>query len=442
MQGKCSSGSYRENYAYSLGIQAYIYGYPLVVMERTRQLQTLLDSSIQPALTASNVFFYEQITPEFKDVVTPNVDTVYCAAFLDLSRKPVVLNVPDTNDRYYVMQIMDAYSNTFSSIGRRTTGTKAGKFAIVGPDWKGVLPSELKAVKSPTNTAWLIGRVLAKGKDDMDEAIKILKQFTLTSLDNRSPSVIKPANKLLLENKVEDLSALDFFKTMTDLMILNPTTDNESFEKQFEHIGINRAYGFDASKLDPDTIAGLNRAAADAFLIIANSLEEVDHRFSNGWMIFTGMGAYGDQFLKRAVVAYMGLGANVDEEATCPRTFTDDQGNQLNGEYNYVLHFNKDQLPPVEAFWSVTMYDKDFYLVPNDLQRYAIADYTPGLKYNDDDSLDIYIQKCPPTNYKSNWLPAPKEGSNLDFNLLLRLYQPSAKILNGTYEVPGVKRVR
>ncbi|MGE5605737.1 MAG: DUF1254 domain-containing protein [Bacteroidota bacterium] len=430
--------SYRENYAYSLGIQAYIYGYPLVLMERTRQVQTILNPSIQPALIASNVLFYKSIDPEFRDVVTPNVDTVYCSAWFDLSQNPVVLNAPDTNDRYYVMQIMDAYSNTFSSIGRRTSGTKAEKFAIVGPDWKGVSPSGLRAVKSPTNTAWLVGRVLSKGKDDIDEATRILKQFTLTSLDGSNiPYIIKPANKLLLDNKVEDLSALDFFKTMTDLMILNPTTGNESFEKQFEHIGINRTYGFDAGKLDPDTIAGLNRAATDAFVIISNSLEAVNPRLSNGWMIITGMGDYGDEFLKRALVAYMGLGANVDEEATCPRTFTDDQGNQLNGKYNYVLRFNKDQLPPVEAFWSVTMYDQDLYLVPNDIERYAIADYTPGLEYNDDGSLDIYIQKSPPVNHESNWLPAPED----DFNLLLRMYQPAAKVLNGTYEVPGVKRV-
>lgn len=134
MEWKCTSSSYRENYAYSLGIQAYIYGYPLVTMERTRQLQTLIETPAEPAITASNVFFHEEITPDFKDIVTPNADTVYCAAWLDLSRKPVVLYVPNTNDRYYVVQMMDAYYNTFSSIGRRTTGTNAGKFAIVGPD--------------------------------------------------------------------------------------------------------------------------------------------------------------------------------------------------------------------------------------------------------------------------------------------------------------------
>ncbi len=439
MQDESSLSLYLENYAYSLGIQAYIYGYPLVLMERTRQLQSIINTSNQPALTMSNVFFYELITPDFKDVVSPNVDTVYCVAWLDLVRNPVVLNVPDTNDRYYIMQIMDAYSNTFSSIGRRTTGTGAGKFAIVGPDWEGVLPSGLKTVKSPTNTAWIIGRVLAKGEDDMDDAIKILKQFTLTSLDEEKvPYVMKPVNELLLENKVEDLCAMDFFNTMTDLMILNPTTDNESFEKQFEHIGINRTYGFDAGNLEPETITGLNRAAADAFLIISNSQEELNPRFSNGWMIYTGMGTYGDQFLKRAYIAFSGLGANVDEEATLPRTFNDNQGNQLNGEHKYILQFSKDQRPPVEAFWSVTMYDKDFFLVPNDIDRYAIADYTPGLKYNNDGSLDIYIQKCPPINHKSNWLPTP-EG---DFNLLLRMYQPTSKVLNDTYEVPGVKRVK
>lgn len=433
-----SLSSYRENYAYSLGIQAYIYGYPLVTLERTRQLQFSIEVPLGPAYTVSNVFFYELITPEFKDVVSPNVDIVYCAAWLDLTRNPVVLNVPDTNDRYYVMQLMDAWTNTFASIGRRTSGTGAGKFAIVGPDWRGTLPSGHQEVKCPTNGAWLIGRVLAKGEDDLDNAIAILRQFTLTAPDgNKLPSMITPANKLLLENKVEDLCALDFFKTMTDLMILNPTANNQSFEKQFAQIGINFTYGFDAQKLDPDTIAGLKRAATDAFQIIVNSLEELDCRNSNGWMVCLGVGTYGDRFLKRAYVAYSGLGANVDEEATCPRAFVDDQGNPLNGQNKYILRFENGQFPPVEAFWSVTMYDADFYLVTNDMKRYAIADYTPGLEYNDDGSLDIYIQKCPPQNKESNWLPAPDE----DFNLLLRMYQPAAKILNGTYEIPGVKRV-
>jgi hypothetical protein len=337
------------------------------------------------------------------------------------------------------MQLLDAWTNNFASIGRRTTGTGAGKFAIVGPDWKGILPSGVKEVKAPTNTVWILGRILVKGEDDLDNARAIQKQFTLTTLyEKKTPSVIMPANTLLLENKVEDLSALYFFKTMTDLMILNPTIDNKALEKQFEHIGIDLSYGFDAEKLDTETIAGLNRAAKDAFQIIANSQEELNPRFINGWIVYTGLGTYGDQFLKRAYIAFSGLGANVDEEAIYPRAFTDEQGNQLNGKYKYILHFEKDQLPPVEAFWSLTMYGADFYLVPNEINRYAIAEYTPGLEYNEDGSLDIYIQKDRPINNESNWLPAP-EG---DFNLMLRMYQPAAKVLNGTYEIPGVKRVR
>lgn len=169
------------------------------------------------------------------------------------------------------------------------------------------MPSDLKTVKSPTNTAWLLVRVFSKGKDD-EEAMKILNQFKLTSLDEESsPHVVKPANELLLNNKVEDLNAMDFFKIMTDLMILNPTTGNESFEKQFEYIGINRTYGFDAGKLHPDIIAGLYRGAKDGFETIKNSLEEIDHRNSNGWVTYTGMGAYGDQFLKEPLLLIWGL---------------------------------------------------------------------------------------------------------------------------------------
>lgn len=410
-------------------------------MERTRQLQSLVEVPCSLAFTMSNVFFEydELITPDFKDVVSPNVDTIYSIAWLDLKRDPVVLNVPDTNDRYYVMQLLDAWTNSFTSIGRRTTGTDAGKFAIVGPDWKGILPSGINEVKAPTNTVWILGRILVKGEDDLDNARAIQKQFTLTSLyGEKTPSMIKPVNILLLENNVEDLCALNFFKTMTDLMILNPTIDNEALEKQFEHIGIDLTYGFDAEKLDTETIAGLNRAAIDAFQIIANSKEELNPKFINGWIVITGLGTYGDQFLKRAYIAFSGLGANVDEEAIYPRAFTDEQGNQLNGQYKYILHFDRDQLPPVEAFWSLTMYGADFYLVPNEINRYAIADYTPGLEYNEDGSLDIYIQKDRTINNESNWLPAPQG----DFNLVLRMYQPASKVLNGTYEIPGIKSVQ
>jgi hypothetical protein len=436
-----AKSSYRENYAYSLGIQAYIYGYPLVTMERTRQLQSLLELPCGQEFTISNVFFeYNDLfTPEDRDVVSPNVDTIYSIAWLDLKREPVVLNVPDTNDRYYVMQLLDAWTNNFASIGRRTTGTGAGKFAIVGPDWKGILPSGINAVKAPTNTVWILGRILVKGEEDLDNARAIQKQFTLTSLyGKKTPTVIKPANTLLLDNNVEDLPALIFFKTMTDLMILNPVVGNEALEKQLEYIGIDLTYGFDAAKLDRETIAGLNRAAIDAFEIIENSQEAVNPEYINGWIVITGLGIYGYQFLKRAYIAFSGLGANVDEEAIYPRAFTDEQGNQLNGQYKYILHFDKDHLPPVEAFWSLTMYGADFYLVPNEINRYAIADYTPGLVYNEDGSLDIYIQKDRPINNESNWLPAP-EG---DFNLVLRLYQPAAKVLNGSYEIPGIKRVQ
>ncbi len=432
---------FRQNLAYSLGVQAYIYGYPLVVMEKTRQSLSLLTGPDNQKYTVANVFKHNNIlsTPKSKSVVSPNVDTIYSIAWLDLSEGPVVLNVPDTQDRYYVIQFLDAWTNTFANIGRRTTGTGAEKYAIVGPDWKGILPYGTEVIKSPTNTVWVLGRILVKGVNDLSNAAAVQSQFTLQSLDGKSdPRIKKPIDTQLLTKKVEDLNATDFFKIMTDMLIKNPPPESDAvLLRQFENIGINLNYGFDASKLDQQTIAGLSRAAKDAFEIIKNSRGELGPQFVNGWMVLRNLGTYDDAFLKRAVTAWSGLGANVDEESMYARVFIDQEGKTLNGKNKYVIHFNSNELPPVDAFWSMTMYGPDYFLVPNSINRYAIGDRTEGLKYNADGSLDIFVQHEPPEEGQSNWLPAP-EG---DFNIILRLYQPTFKALNGTYKFPPVKRV-
>lgn len=431
----------RQNLAYSLGVQAYIYGYPLVVMERTRQLLSFAPGEGTVDFTVSNVFTHidELATPESKAVVSPNVDTIYSIAWLDLSKGPVVLKVPDTHDRYYVMQFLDAYTNSFANIGRRTTGTKAGKYAVVGPDWKGILPYGIKEVKSPTNTVWILGRIMVKGEKDLEEAAALQRGFVLQSLDGKSaPLIKKPILISLLTKKVKDLDALDFFKIMTDELIQNPPPKrDDALLRQFEPIGINLKYGFHANRLDKETVAGLVRAAKDAYKIIENSRAQLKPQFVNGWMVLRHLGTYGDAFLKRAVIAQAGLGADVDQESMYPRAFVDQEGRRLNGRYRYVIHFKKNELPPVNAFWSITMYGSNYFLVANSINRYAIGDHTEGLKYNTDGSLDIFVQNAPPAQGRSNWLPAPKGG----FNMILRLYQPGYKVLNGTYEIPPVKRV-
>jgi hypothetical protein len=372
------------------------------------------------------------------------VDTLYSFAWLDLSKEPIVLSVPDTDDRYYLMPMLDAWSNVFASPGKRTTGTKAGIFAIVGPDWKGTLPDGVKEIKAPTNTGIIAGRTQANGPADYKVVNALQEQYKLTPLSSFGKAYTPPKGavdpkidmKTPPVEQVNGMNAETFFKRLAALMKSNPPPEADApMLKKLARIGIVPGRDFDMKKLDPAVAKGLEKSVQAAVAKIGAMAREIGKPV-NGWRILPmNVGKFGTDYDVRAVVALLGLGANIPQDAIYPTVFVDADGKPLTGGKRYVLHFDKGQLPPVNAFWSVTMYNAQSFFVDNPLNRYNIAGWMP-LKFNDDGSLDIYIQRDSPGKEKeSNWLPAAKE----EFSMNLRLYWPKESALDGTWKPPAVQ---
>jgi hypothetical protein len=439
----------KEEEAAKLGVEAVVYGYPLVIVDVTRQVQTNVEEPNHRGHAPINQFsnFLKYPTAANKDVVRFNVDTLYSFAWLDLSKEPMVLSLPDTDGRYYLMPMLDAWTNVFASPGKRTTGTKADNFAIVGPDWKGELPDGVKEIKSPTNTAIIAGRTQANGPADYRAVNALQAQYKLTPLSSFGKPYTPPKGavdptidmKTPPVDQVNGMSAEAFFKRLAALMKSNPPPPADApMLKKLAKIGIVPGEEFDMKKLDPAVAKSLEKSVQAAVAKVGAAARETGKPV-NGWRILPmNTGNYGTDYDLRAVVAMLGLGANIPQDAIYPTVFVDADGKALTGANRYVLHFDKGQFPPVNAFWSVTMYNAQSFFVDNPLNRYNIAGWMP-LKFNDDGSLDIYIQRDSPGNDKeSNWLPAAQE----EFSMNLRLYWPKESALDGTWKPPAVQEVK
>jgi len=429
----------RQVEAFTIGVQAYIYGYPLVEMYRTREAMALRPEN--PNYAPINQFDHMRhlLGPEFTDVVSPNNDTLYSTAWLELGPEPIVLHVPPTDGRYYVFQLIDFYTNVIDSVGSRTRGTHGGDYAIVGPDWGGTLPKGIEEIRSPTNSVWVIGRTLIHGKDDEPAVHALQDQYTLTPLGRWGKTTAPEAAAGFETPPPYDVSnPLKFFEILNYCLRHNPPPFEENaLMGLFERIGVGPWAGFRAEELDSATAAGLTQAIAFGQQIIANETTRMG-TIVNGWNILPrNAGRFGNDYLLRAAVAMKGLGVNVPEEAIYPIVDVDSQGRQLNGRHRYVLDFDQGP-PPVDAFWSLTMYRQpERLLAANPIDRYSIGDRTEGVKFREDGTLKIFVQHGSPEEGRSNWLPAP-EG---DFYLVLRAYNPKPEMLNGTWKPPAVKRV-
>lgn len=433
--------------AAAIAQEAYIYLYPLISMDVSRRQFTNIEAGKMPGRGPMNTLSHMRAYPtaDFREVVRPNFDTLYSSGWLDLTKEPMVVSAPDTQGRFYLLPMLDMWSDVFAVPGKRTSGTGAQVYAVVPPGWSGKLPDGVERIDAPTPYVWIIGRTQTNGPKDYDAVHKVQDGYKITPL-SRWPQPPEPVSvtvdpsvdmKTPPLRQVNDMPAEKYFAYGAELMKVNPPhiTDWSSIAR-FAQIGLVPGQSFDASKLDPAFKAALATGAKAGLKLMMDKLPTLA-RIANGWQMNTDtMGVYGNYYLKRAIVAMVGLGANQPEDAIYPLAVADADGKPLTADKKYVLHFKKEELPPVSAFWSVTMYDAEGFQVANPIDRFAIGD-RDALKYNEDGSLDIYIQsESPGADKESNWLPAAKSGA---LGLTMRLYAPKQEALDGRWNPPAIR---
>ncbi len=431
-----------------LATDAYIYGYPLVTMEVTRRVITNVPS-VQRTRGPMGQFIKLRQYPDasFRDVTAPNADTLYTTTWIDVGKEPWVLSIPDMKDRYFLVPMLDGWTNVFQVPGKRTTGTGAQTYAITGPGWKGSLPPGVKEYKSPTSMVWILGRIYCTGTPEDYAAVHALQdQFTLVPLSSYGKPFTPPAGtvdpsidmKTAVREQVNRMDPVSYFTLLAQLMEANPPAAADAPElAKLAKIGLVAGKDFDASKLDADFVKRIPQVAFDRIMLqfkVGKSIKNI-----NGWMFDSEAGVYGMDYLNRAFITAIGLGANRVQDAVYPTSLKDAEGKAYDGANKYVVHFPKGQLPPVRGFWSITMYDANYFFVANPINRYSIS-ARQNLKANPDGSIDLYIQnQSPGADKESNWLPAPEDK----FILMLRMYWPSEKspsIINGSWKPPAVKK--
>jgi len=426
----------------TLSREAFVYFYPLLTMDVTRlqAVNSPIDST--PGSGPPNRFSHMRAFPtaDFRAVVRPNFDTLYSSAWLDLTAGPVKLSAPDTDNRFYMLPCIDMWTDVFANPGKRTTGTAAGEWVIVGPGDTGELPSGVPVINAPTPYVWIIGRTQTNGIGDYPAVHAVQDGYTVTPLGAVAEHAVDADYDTTTEplKIVNGMAALDYFAYAARLLsVVPPHPSDFSQLARIALLGIESGKPFDASRFSAEEQSELEAGKADALAAMLAALPTLGTSV-NGWTVMSdNIGVYGNSYFKRAVVTLVGLGANPPEDAVYPLLNVDADGEPISGEHHYVIHFDADELPPAHAFWSVTMYDAEGYQVANELNRFAIGDRDP-LTYNVDGSLDLYLQHTNPGNDReANWLPAPLGP----LGVTMRLYAPKLDVLDGGWNPPVVRRV-
>jgi hypothetical protein len=427
-----------------LGADAYVFGFPLLTMMATMRRATnvrLPDGERAPLNQFAHTHRFPD--PAFKAIVGTNAHTLYSQAWLDLSAEPLLLDLPDTGGRSFLMPLIDAWSDVFLCLGPRTVGTAGGSYALAGPGWSGALPEGVRRVDAPTNTVWVIGHTHAANREDLDFGRTIQQGLTLTPLSAHGARYAPPEGPfdptLDLEpsphRMLRAIGAEEFFEELAREMDANPPTGGDRpMLDRLATIGLRPGRPFDWASLPDEIREALEAGLEDGRRAVA---APPPPRLENGWhSLRERLGTYGADYLRRAQIANVALGIAHPEDAVFPLTATDGDGGRLSGAHRYALRFEPGGLPPVEALWSLALYDMDQLPVDNPIDRYALGD-RDELELGPDGSLEIAIQHDSPNGSSANWLPAP-EG---DFNLMLHMYWPSQRVLDGTWAIPPVRRL-
>ncbi|MCX8074740.1 MAG: DUF1254 domain-containing protein [Clostridia bacterium] len=430
-------------------LDAYVYGYPLVLMMVTRA--NMLNNGYKV-----NKFVHQLTLPNYntKTVLDPNSDMLYSMSWLDLSKGPIILVVPDTIGHYNIFQVIDPWTNVFSSLGTRTTGTRPNRFIIYGPNYNGKLPEDYIPVEAPNNSVWLVGQTKVNGSEDYKTVNVIQEKYILKPMDETIDYTFSTTydntdifNNLVSGTKspheiVNDMDAKTYFETMAKAMYLYPPEEKDpDMDKKLEMLGIMPSLDFDYNSLSDESKEALQYAINNGPMAIDEDIATISNEnMVNGWSIIReNIGIYGKDYRRRAAIAKIKLAANLPEDEVFAISYLDNNKNKLSGKKNYIIHFNKNDLPPVNAFWSISMYNKDGRFIANPINRYAISPHLGKLNYNSDGSLDIYVQNTSPGQLKqSNWLPSPTE----DFYLVLRLYWPKQTVLKYIWNPPSIMEVK
>jgi len=415
--------------AQSVGLQGFVYGYPMVDMLKQRHNETHRVRADQPVAAPVNAIaiYPGVLTPATQGQLrAANSDTLYLNAWVDLSHGPVLLDVPEMGGRYYTLAFMDLYAKPHH-LGTRTNQGKAARYALVGPS-SGAVPAGYETFRLPTDTAWMLGRVLVTGKADEAEAKRLSRAIVMRGVTGPDVTAAEPARPF---------DSLEYFSVLNRaLKGLPPVAGEEALMATFDAAGFGPRRDFDAATLSPGRALGLGCALRAGPAVLGQSGFRPT-RNANGWLLSSAAADPGFDYLLRAEIVRGGY-VNAPEESIYPAAITDSSGARLSGEHRYRIRFARGALPPVDAFWSITPYDMaTSQLVENDLRRYAIGDRTRGMKYGKDGSLDIYLSASRPPEGASNWLPVPKGA----FHVVTRLYLPRAEALDGRYVLPPIEKL-
>jgi len=452
---KAAEAAVKEREARDTAIEGYIYAYPLVTMELTRRVMTNVEKA-DATRAPMGQFLRIRTYPPVDDhaVTAPNADTLYTIVWLDVSKEPWVVSIPDMKGRFFLFPMLDGWTNVFEDPGKRTTGTGPQQYAITGPGWSGTLPQGVTEYKSSTGIVWVLGRIYCAGTPEDYKAVHALQdKVSAVPLSaygkpyTPEPGKVDPGvdMKTAAREQVNALDAAAYFKLFAELLKTNPpAAEDAPMVAELAKIGIVPGQDFDAAKLDPAVAKGLASAPKPAQDKIMEWMKEGvvagDFKLEHGWLFTTKTGLYGTGYRQRALITAIGLGANRPQDAVYPTSEGPDVLKKYSGEQKYVMHFNKGETPPVKGFWSLTMYDASYFFVPNALNRYTLSQRNK-FKPNKDGSVDLYIQReSPGKDKEANWLPAP----SAQFILMMRLYWPTEtppSLLDGTWKVPEVKEV-